>query len=112
MIKNIIITIVAFLFAISIVNINYSVKFSVINCVEMQALNSLAHIGFGMGLAAFWSMMFDKERTLILSFICIVAWEIYEIIFLGTGLFVTPADVLSDIIIGISFAWMFLKWTN
>lgn len=110
MIKNIIIVICTMMFALWVLNNNHITGWNFENCSEMQALNSLAHIAFGLGLGAFWTILFDNKRTLLLSFLCVMLWESYEFIFLGPHIYIV--DTFLDIILGISFSWMYLKWTS
>ena len=103
--KNIIVVICA-LTLISWVLYNNNIGWT-IGCWEATAYGYFAHIAFGLGLAAFWSMFLKEEGTLFMSFLCIIGWEIYEMVF-----FEAPIDTTLDIVLGISFALVYLKWTK
>jgi len=104
---NKIIVFLCLFFTVLVLYINEGIPFSVYNCVEMEALNSLAHVAFGLGLGAFW-MEILKRRALLLSFLCVIGWEIFEIVTFGG--FMSPIDMILDIILGVGFAWMYLRW--
>lgn len=79
--------------------------------IENYAFSELAHIAFGMGLGIFFNNC-CKKHQMKLVFLTTIAWEIYEQFLCGIKPSMIPFDTLLDIILGITFAYLAIRWVN
>ena len=68
----------------------------------------LAHVFYGIGLAAFFFLFtLDKSKAIMWTILSVISWEVYEQIKSKTPQN-HPFDTILDVTLGIGAGWLFL----
>ena len=70
---------------------------------EQEAFWEIQHVFFGLGLGAFFTILFNDIISFLISLICIFSWEVFEE-WRWKSCTKYPIDTVLDVMIGGGFA--------